>query len=283
MTAPPESTPPTPAANASSQSGGGDERYMVPGLVRGLAMLAAFTAERPRLSLADLARAVGLTRSSAFRIAYTLADLGYLARDGSDKSYRLGPRVLGLGFAFLDSIEIVDIAQPHLVALRDRTQCSAHLALLDGAEIVYVARHADRKALTSRIQIGSRLPAHATSMGRAILCQLSPEDVRARFKDRPLEAFSAATATNLDDLAAQLARDRSRGYVLSRSSFERGIASVAAPVFDAEGAVTAAINITTPESTLSGDDLETWIRDAVVETAAAISEWLGHRGERRSA
>jgi len=269
--------------NADANAAGADERYMVPGLARGLAMLSAFTAETPQLSLADLARAVGLTRSSAFRIAYTLAELGYLVRDEATKSYRLGPRVLGLGFAFLSSIEIVEVAQPHLMALRDRTQCSAHLAILDGTEIVYVARHAVQKALTSHVQVGSRLPAHATSMGRALLSQLSADDVRARFSGQPLEAFSEVTATSLDDLIAQLARDRAQGYVLSRSNFERGIASVAAPVFDAEGAVIAAINITTPESTLSGDDLETWIRDAVVETAGTISEWLGHRGERRSA
>jgi PcaR/PcaU/PobR family beta-ketoadipate pathway transcriptional regulator len=282
MTASPTSAP-TKTPGAPANPAGADERYMVPGLARGLAMLAAFSAERSQLSLADLARAVGLTRSSAFRIAYTLAELGYLVRNEATKSYRLGPRVLSLGFAYLASIEIVEIAQPHLEALRDRTQCSAHLAVLDGAEIVYVARHADQKALTSRIQVGSRLPAHATSMGRAILSQLPAEKVRARFKGKALEAFSEATATTLDDLIAQLARDRAQGCVLSRSNFERGIASVAAPVFDAEGAVIAAINITTPESTLSGDDLETGIRDAVVETAAAISEWLGHRGERRSA
>jgi PcaR/PcaU/PobR family beta-ketoadipate pathway transcriptional regulator len=273
----------TDAADNKTADTAADERYMVPGLARGLAMLSAFTAEQPQLSLADLARAVGLTRSSAFRVAYTLAELGYLVRDEATKSYRLGPRVLGLGFAFLSSIEIVEVAQPHLMALRDRTQCSAHLAILDGREIVYVARHAVQKALTSHVQVGSRLPAHATSMGRALLSQLSADDVRARFAGQPLEAFSKVTATTLDDLIAQLARDRAQGYVLSRSNFERGIASVAAPVFDADGAVTAAINITTPESTLSGDDLETWIRDAVVDTAATISEWLGHRGERRSA
>jgi len=267
----------------TANSTGVDERYMVPGLARGLAMLAAFTAEKPQLSLADLARAVGLTRSSAFRIAYTLAELGYLVRDTATKSYRLGPRVLNLGFAFLASMEIVEIAHPHLEALRDRTQCSAHLAVLDGTEIVYVARHPDQKALTSRIQVGSRLPAHATSMGRAMLSQLSPEDVRARFADMPLNAFSQVTATTIEALVDQLARDRAQGCVLSRSNFERGIASVAAPIFDAGGAVTAAINITTPESTLSGDDLETRIRDAVIQAAATISEWLGHHGERRSA
>jgi DNA-binding IclR family transcriptional regulator len=166
--------------NADANAAGADERYMVPGLARGLAMLSAFTAETPQLSLADLARAVGLTRSSAFRIAYTLAELGYLVRDEATKSYRLGPRVLGLGFAFLSSIEIVEVAQPHLMALRDRTQCSAHLAILDGTEIVYVARHAVQKALTSHVQVGSRLPAHATSMGRALLSQLSADDDRAQ-------------------------------------------------------------------------------------------------------
>jgi PcaR/PcaU/PobR family beta-ketoadipate pathway transcriptional regulator len=260
-----------------------DDRYIVPGLSRGLAVIEAFSGGKTALSLAEIARALGVNRSTAFRLAYTLTELGYLVRDESSKTYRLGARVLRLGFAYLASLELVEVALPHLEKLRDTTGCSAHLAVLDGAEIVYVARIADQKALTSRIHVGTRLPAHATSMGRAILSQLSADDIRARFRDVPLDRYSETTATEIEALIGQLAQDRTRGYIVSRSGFEPGIASVAAPVFDAGGAVAGAINITTAESTLRGDELETTIRDAVLAAAAAISEWLGHRGERRSA
>jgi PcaR/PcaU/PobR family beta-ketoadipate pathway transcriptional regulator len=254
-----------------------DDRYLVPALARGLALLECFGADREALSLVELARRVGMTRSAAYRLVYTLAELGFLARDPERKSYRLGPRVLNLGFAYLASQELGEIARPHLEALRDRTDCSAHLAVLDGTEIVYTARYADKKALTSRIGIGTRFPAHATSMGRAILSQLPVEEVRRRFDGRTLARFTAATPTTLKALLAVLEADRARGFVVSRSGFEAGIASVAAPVFDADGRVVAAINISTPESTLTGDALETTIKGRVVQTAKTISEWLGYR------
>lgn len=257
-----------------------DERYLVPALARGLALLECFGPDREELSLVELARGIGMTRSAAYRLVYTLAELGFLARDPERKTYRLGPRVLSLGFAYLASQELAEIARPHLEALRDRTDCSAHLAVLDGTEIVYIARYADKKALTSRISVGTRFPAHATSMGRAILAQLPADEVRRRFTGRTLARFTPATPTTLKTLLATLEEDRVRGCVLSRSNFEAGIASVAAPVFDADGNVVAAINISTPESTVSAGALETTIKDQVVHAAKTISEWLGHRRPR---
>jgi PcaR/PcaU/PobR family beta-ketoadipate pathway transcriptional regulator len=254
-----------------------DERYMVPALARGLALLECFGNGREELSLVEIARGIGLSRSAAYRLVYTLAELGFLVRHSERKSYRLGPRVLNLGFAYLASQELAELARPHLEALRDQTDCSAHLAVLDGTKIVYIARYADKKALTSRISIGTRLPAHATSMGRAILAQLPVEDVRRRFQGTTLGRYSAATPTTVKALLALLEGDRTRGYVVSRSGFETGIASAAAPVFDADGAVVAAINISTPESTIAGNALETMLKDRVVATAKTISEWLGHR------
>src|SRR5690606_29160902 len=147
-------------------------------------------------------------------------------------------------------------------------------------ELIYILRVPDRKALTSHIRVGSRLAAHATSMGRAILSHMPAAEIRRRFAGAPLEAYTPHTATDLDSLIALLAADRARGYVLSRSAYEEGIASVAAPVRDADGAVIAAINISTPEATLKGDELETTIKDAVLETAETISHWLGYRGGR---
>ena len=260
-----------------------DERYLVPALARGLALLECFGSGREELSLVELARGIGMTRSAAYRLVYTLAELGFLVRNPERKSYRLGPRVLSLGFAYLASQELAEIARPHLEALRDRTNCSTHLSVLDGTEIVYIARYADKKALTSRISVGTRFPAHATSMGRAILSQLSADEVRRRFAGRALARFSAATPTTLKALLATLDADRARGYIVSRSNFEAGIASVAAPLHDADGAVVGAINISTPESTVTASALETTIKDQVVHAAKTISEWLGHRRPRAAA
>jgi PcaR/PcaU/PobR family beta-ketoadipate pathway transcriptional regulator len=264
-------------------NGDADSRYIVPALSRGLALLEAFSAERPSLTLSELSKAVGLSRSSTYRLVYTLEDMGFLLRDKGNKSYRLGTRILGLGFAYLASQELVELARPHLEALRDRTNCSAHLGVVEGTELIYVVRAPDRKALTSHIRVGSRLAAHATSMGRAILSHLPEAEIRRRFAGASLESYTAHTATDVDSLIALLAADRARGYILSRSAYEEGIASVAAPVRDADGDVVAAINISTPEATLKGDELETTLKDAVLETAETISHWLGYRRGRAPA
>ena len=267
----------------TTTNGAADSRYIVPALSRGLALLEAFSAERPSLTLSELSKAVGLSRSSTYRLVYTLEDMGFLLRDKGSKSYRLGTRILGLGFAYLASQELVELARPHLEALRDRTNCSAHLGVVEGTELIYVVRVPDRKALTSHIRVGSRLAAHATSMGRAILSHLPESEIRRRFAGVPLQAFTSHTATDVESLIALLEADRARGYILSRSAFAEGIASVAAPVRDADGEVVAAINISTPEATLKGDELETTLKDAVLDTARTISHWLGYRGGRVAA
>jgi PcaR/PcaU/PobR family beta-ketoadipate pathway transcriptional regulator len=258
-------------------------RYLVPGLMRGLALLEAFSTDQQVLSLADLSKAVGLPRSSVFRLVYTLTELGFLIRDDAAKTYRLGSRVLSLGFTYLASQELVEVARPRLEALSDRTHCSAHLGVMEGTEIVYLARFAVDSAMTSGIRVGARLPAHATSIGRAILSQLPREEVRSIFAEATLDAFTDQTATTIDALFQQATKDAARGFALSHSAFESGIASVAAPIFGPEGKVVAAINVTTPESAIEGGELEGRIADAVLATANEISSWLGYPGRKRTA
>jgi PcaR/PcaU/PobR family beta-ketoadipate pathway transcriptional regulator len=267
----------------SATNGDDGARYLVPGLMRGLALLEAFSTEHQTLSLADLSKAVGLPRSSVFRLAYTLTEMGFLIRDDAAKTYRLGSRVLGLGFTYLASQELIEVARPRLEALSGRTHCSAHLGVLEGTEIVYLARYAVDSAMTSGIRVGARLPAHATSIGRAILSQMPHDEVRAIFEEAQLTAFTEQTATTLDALLQLLTKDAARGFALSHSAFETGIASIAAPIFGADGKVVAAINVTTPESAIKGDELETRIADAVLATAAEISSWLGYPGRKRTA
>ncbi|MEQ8696659.1 MAG: IclR family transcriptional regulator [Bauldia litoralis] len=270
-------------ASAAETAADDNDRYLVPGLMRGLALLEAFSAEQQSLSLADLSKAVGLPRSSVFRLAYTLTDMGFLIRDDAAKTYRLGARVLGLGFTYLASQELIEVARPRLEALSDRTHCSAHLGVLEGTEIVYLARFAVDSAMTSGIRVGARLPAHATSIGRAILSQLPHDTLRSIFAQTPLAAFTEQTATTLDALQRQATKDAARGFALSHSAFETGIASVAAPVFGSDGKVVAAINVTTPETAVQAGDLEGRIADVVLSTAEEISSWLGYPGRKRTA
>ena len=260
-----------------------DDRYMVPALCRGLALLAAFSADRPALSLVDLSRELDISRSSAFRLAYTLVELGYLHRDEATKTYRLGHKVLDLGFSFLASQELVDIARPRLDTLRDQTGCSAHLGVLDGRDVVYLVRCAANRTLTSNIQVGTRLPAYASSMGRAVLAFMPPDAVAQLYGGEKLRPYTDQTATTLPALRKRLDEDRARGCVVSRAAFEAGIASVAAPLFDASGSVVGAVNISTPQAADPAARLETDVLEAVLAAAGDISSWLGFAGARQSA
>jgi DNA-binding IclR family transcriptional regulator len=224
-----------------------------------------------------------ISRSSAFRLAYTLVELGYLHRNEQTKTYRLGPRVLDLGFSFLASQELVDIAQPRLSTLRDETACSAHLGVLDGRDVVYLVRCPANRTLTSTIQVGTRLPAYASSMGRAILSFMPPDAVAQLYRGETLRPYTGQTPTTLAALRQRLDQDRRQGHVISRAAFEAGIASVAAPLFDASGSVVGAVNISTPEAADPASSLETDVLDAVLAAANDISSWLGYAGARKSA
>jgi DNA-binding IclR family transcriptional regulator len=254
-----------------------DDRYNVPGLERGLRVLECFSRERSNITLADLARLLKLPRSTVFRLTTTLERLGYLQRDGGGRAYSLGSHVLTLGFQYLASMDLVEVARPHLTALRDATGASAHMAIRDGREIVYVARVPSRAQLTSNVHVGTRFQAHATSMGRMLLADLDDREISELYAGIELETFTDQTAGTLEALLKTIGEDRDRGYVVSRSAFERGVASVAAAVRDASGRTVAAINISSPDSSIDMAELEGSIKDYVLDCAGAISTWLGHR------
>ncbi len=258
-----------------SESGGGvDARYGVPSLELGLRVLECFDRNSAdAMSLSEIARQIGVSRSSAFRLVHTLERLGYLAREDETKSYRLGARVMSLGYAFLSSKDIAELARPELRRLRAVTRCSTHLGILDGSDVIYIARYAAHEAVGSRIAVGARLPAHATTMGRILLAYKPTAYVDEHFAG-PLARFTDRTPTTLAALNALLDADRARGYAISHSNFESGIASIAAPVFDASGEVAAAINVSVPESAVD-ERFDTSVRDAVREVAQTISRLAG--------
>src|SRR5205809_3957584 len=150
-------------------------------LERGLAILSAFRSGRPLLGVSDLSREVGLSRSTAHRYIATLAGLGYLQQDPPTRKYRLGPRVLDLGFSAINSMDLRELAAPHLQALSDETGHTVNMAVLDGADIVYIERcrtaQQGQREIDLNLHVGSRLPAYCTSMGKVLLADLDAGDL----------------------------------------------------------------------------------------------------------
>lgn len=251
----------------------GSERYLVPALIRGLNILQDLSGERRRLTLSEVAAALKVTRSSAYRLLFTLSHLGFVLFDAEMKTYTLGPEVLRLGYGYLAARDLVEVATPHLVRLRDRTGWSAHLGELHGRDVVYLARVATRRSIASTVHVGTRLPARATTMGRILLSGLSPGEVREVYGNEPF----AAGQGSLADLIEQLAADAHAGVVVQNSGYEPGVASIAAPIHDMSGRIVAAINISAVALLTSDAELNGPLKADVIAAAQAISRDLGHK------
>jgi IclR family pca regulon transcriptional regulator len=251
-------------------------RAFVRSLEKGLNLLSLFSPERPRWSLTELAVALGDNKASVYRFAQTLEDLGYLQRD-ERKRYALTPRVLGLAGAYHAASPLAGVAGPQLERLSRETGESASLAVLDGAEVVYVARCAAERILSQRLEVGSRLPAHCTSMGKALLAERPWEEVE-RLYPLGFPRLTPHTVTDPDAVRRDLERTRARGFALNDQELEPGLRSVAAPVRDETGRAVAALNVSTSTGRVSLSDLERRVAPRLLEAARAVSLALGWRG-----
>ena len=251
-----------------------EKKYIVPALAQGLSALALFSRDRPMITPPEIAQELLLSRATVFRMLNTLESLGYVVRDDRGRHYRLGPAVLGRGFAYLASFDVVEIAQPILQKLRDETGMSSHMAIRDGAEVVYISRFAARTTIASSVQVGTRFPAHATVLGRMLLCELSEGDLKALYSQSLLPQFSQQTPASLAALHEFLAADRARGYAISQSFFENGVNAIAAPIRDKSNRIIAAINITAVGAHVTMEEMNGALKDAVVSAAAQISQWI---------
>ncbi len=252
-----------------------EDKYLVPGLIRGLEVLRAFTPECREMSLSDIARRLGTTRSAAFRAVYTLAHHGYLLHDAQRGHYMLGPAVLRLGYGYLATRELVEIALSELEKLRDATDWSAHLGVRDGRDVLYMLRVPSHIGLVSIVHVGSRLPAAATTMGRVLLAALDEASVIRLYREEAYPNASGPTPRSLGELLAQWRRDRQSDTVSQIGNFETGAASVAAPIRDIEGKVVAAINVTQVNSADPAAGHDARIEQAVLRAASSITRLLG--------
>lgn len=250
-------------------------RYAVPGLERGLRILQRFDREQTRLTAPEMAKALRIPRSTVFRLLQTLERLGFLERE--DKAYRLGPAVLRLGFEYLASLEITDLGRPSVEALRDDTGFSAQLVIRDGREVVVVLKAAASSAFASSVNVGTRFPAHATTLGRVLMCDLAERDLRDIFPEPKLASFSSNTPRTVSELAALLREDRARGYTVSEAFFEQSVSAIAAPIRDNGGRIVAAIGVTLQQSSIEPKVLRERLIKRVLRGAAEISHRLNYR------
>ena len=225
------------------------DKYIVPGLERGLLLLCEFTRSNRTLTAPELARRLALPRSTIFRLLTTLETMGFVTRSGNE--YRLGMSVLRLGFEYLASLELTELGQPLLARLCDRVNYPSNLVVRDGRSIVYVAKVSPPSVFSSAVNVGTRLPAHATVLGRILLEDLSLSELRELFPEEHLEQHSPCTPKNALELFDMVQADRQRGFVSGEGFFESSISTVAAPVRDGSSKIVAALGVTVPTAQIA--------------------------------
>ncbi|WP_327638488.1 helix-turn-helix domain-containing protein [Kribbella sp. NBC_00482] len=246
------------------------------GLERGLAVIRAFSTEAPSLTLSEVARAVGITPATARRILLTLEELGYVRSD--NRRFSLTPRVLALGWAYLSSLDLGELAGPFMEELSAKTRESCSIATLDLPDIVYVARVPTSRIMTVALGVGARLPAYPTSMGRVLLSALPDEDLTAYLETLQAEPLTDRTLTDPDDLRASIAQARVDGYALVDQELELGLRSIAAPIHNSRGRVIAALNVSAHASRSTPTSLCEEFLPHLQEAATQITTALTHRG-----
>lgn len=252
-----------------------DDRYTVPALARGLQLLMQFNRSERELSGAELARRLDLPRASVFRMLQTLEQGGFVERAEDGVCYKLGLSVLQLGFELLASMELTEYGRPVIDELRDRSGYSAHIVVRDAREVVFVAKAAGRSAMFHSIQVGARLPAHATVLGRLLLANLDLAALKKLYPESPLPSYTAQTPTTLAQLKTLIDVDRIKGYAVSMGGFESGISTIAAPVFNNRDEVAAAISISVPSQQIDDQVLPSLV-EMVKNAAAQLTGRLSH-------
>ena len=244
----------------------------VQSFARGLSVIRSFSAQSPRQTLSEVAGRAQLSRAGARRILLTLQTLGYVQSDG--KLFRLTPRILDLGFAYLSSLPLWNLAEPVMEELVGQIKESCSAAVLDGTDIVYVLRVPTHKIMNISLGVGSRLPAYCTSMGRMLLSALTPEAMMKVLQASERTVRTRYTVTDVDELAAKIAQVRQQGWALVDQELEEGLVSMAALVTDRAGQTIAAINISGQANRTSAKVMQETILPLLLAAAQSISTRL---------
>ncbi len=242
---------------------------------KGLEVIRTFEGRKSQ-TITDVAAHAGLTRAAARRFLLTLCEMGFARTDG--KFFQLTPAVLGIGQAFLSGLSELDVVRDALVEVTRQTGESASAAMLDGTEVVYVARSpALHRIMAIGLSIGTRLPAHATSMGQVLLAGLHPRELERFFARAGLERFTSNTLTTEAALRARLAQIRSNGAVIVSEELEMGLRSIAVPIPETGRSTRLAINLSAQAARISARDMQETMLPILREAARSIAEAIERR------
>lgn len=252
-------------------------KYTIKALSRGLKILQCFSSDTSTLKLKEIAGKLNLPQATVFRYVSALESLGYLTKDDYTKGYQLTVKVLDLGFSALNSLGFPRIALSYLEDLAQKCQESASMAVLEGSDIVYVARAATKRWMSTNLQVGSRLPAFCTSLGRALLAYRPLREVENILKEKGFTAYTPYTVTHMPTLKKVLAKVCQEGYAINDQELEIGLRSAAAPVRGEGGDVVASINISMASARVPFEVLKKEFVPHLLATAKKISRALGYR------
>lgn len=244
----------------------------VQSFARGLEVIRSFSAQAPQQTLTQVAERSGLSRAGARRILLTLQTLGYVEGDG--KLFRLTARILDLGFAYLSSMPIWNLAEPVMEELVAQVKESCSAAVLDGTDIVYVLRVPTHKIMRNTLGVGSRLPAYCTSLGRVLLADLADAELLTRLQASDLQPLTRNTVTALDAVLVKIQQVRQQGWCLVDQELEEGLISLAAPITNRAGRTIAAINISGQANRTDAKEAQDKLLPALLESARIISQRL---------
>jgi IclR family pca regulon transcriptional regulator len=248
----------------------------VQSFARGLGVIRAFGPRSKTMTLTEVAHKTGLTRAGARRILLTLQTLGYVALDG--RNFSLTPRVLDLGYSYLSSMPLWDVAQPIMEELADRLHESVSVSVLDGDEIVYVLRVPTHRIMTIGLSIGSRLPAYCSSMGRVLLGALPEAELDRVLGRGKLASLTRHTVTDAKQLRKMIVADAKRGWSLVDQELEEGLRSISVPLHDSTGAVIAAMNVSGQAARCTVAEMQKNFLPELQSAAARIEQALRLRG-----
>ena len=263
----------SPDASQSPEREHKDE--YVQSLERGMRVLLSFSAEHPSRTLSDIARDTGLNRATARRLLLTFAHLGFVAHDG--RSFSLTPKMLDLGFSYLASLSVVDVANPVMRRLTDEIHETSSLCVLDGRDVVFVARSAANRLMVLSAAVGYRVPAHLTSMGRVLVAFLSSPQQERWLEAYTTEGEPTRDAPNREQFVELLRNVRQAGWVLVDGELEQGLRTIAAPIFDSTGQCVAAMNIATHSARVTRDELRDQFLPPLLQATSEINRALGAR------
>jgi len=254
---------------------GGKSNYIAPAVQRAVALLRHIAGGDPVTNMNQTAKALKINRTTLLRLLHTLEMEGFIERRPGGAGYQIGLQLLSFAANVFFSQDIVQVALPICAKLAEVTRLSAHFGILEGTDILYLVRKTPDVPLASTIRVGSRLPAHATTMGRAILAYMEREEVDRLFAGQDLPRYTDHTPTSLKDLHKRLEEDRREGLAWSDAYFEETISSVAAPVFDFGTAPVGALNVSGPVGIFNDPNRRQEIGAAVRSAARELSQRLG--------